>query len=134
MAYQEPVAVGNLTPDGDPGEVPMIKPPVLIIGVTVAQQDDWTTTITTSGTYGRAELNGKVVLVDSTSGNVVIFLDPVADWQEGDHFFLAKSVAANSVTINPHGSELISGQATLVLNGLGDSVEVKCNGSAFWAF
>ena len=25
MAYQEPVAVGNLTPDGDPGEVPMIN-------------------------------------------------------------------------------------------------------------
>ncbi|MHB1310581.1 MAG: hypothetical protein ACYC3L_01095 [Gemmatimonadaceae bacterium] len=67
--------------------------------------------VTAAATLTEADF---VVLCDSTAGNYAVTL-PAAASVPGQEFAIKKTVAANTVTITPSGSDTIDGAATLAV-------------------
>lgn len=72
--------------------------------------------------------NDEVIKFDTTSGNVTASL-PSAVGNKGKWFTAIKTVAANSLIIDPSGTELINGAATLTLTAQNSSVTFYSDGS-----
>lgn len=62
-----------------------------------------------------------VILVDTTAGNVTLNLPPARD-MSGHCVYVKKVVAANTVTIDPSGAELIDGAATFAFTTLNQTI------------
>jgi len=73
----------------------------------------------------------KVFLLDASSGVLTIALTAAgtlaASW---DMWFIATDVS-NAITIDPDGSETISGASTFVFGHVGQAIHVVCDGSNF---
>lgn len=65
---------------------------------------------------------------DTTSGSITINLY-TAVGNQGKRVIIKKTASANTVTIEPDGSETIDGQAQFLLLGIDDSVTLISNGS-----
>ena len=106
-----------------------------ISGVSVAVSYAFGTDITSTGTFTRSTLNGKVHHVDASGGSVSMNLEALSAWTDGD-WFIVKLINNNSgaatLTINPDGSETIDGAASKVLYAQMETVEVYKKGSGFY--
>lgn len=106
-----------------------------ISGVSVAVSYAFGTDITSTGTFTRSTLNGKVHHVDASGGSVSMNLEALSAWTDGD-WFIVKLINNNSgaatLTLNPDGSETIDGAATKVLYAQMETVEVYKKGSGFY--
>lgn len=90
-------------------------------------QGDWHRNFANK-TVGYAVVDGDDVLtVDSTGGNVTITL-PAAAASSGKVVTVVKKVAANNVTIQGSGAELINGANTLVLAAQYAAKTLICDG------
>lgn len=76
-----------------------------------------------------ARHNGKILLVDTTGGEVTLTL-PVASGNDGFAFVVKNAAGANSVVIDPNGNELIDGGATKAYTQ-GQKGWVYCTGTAW---
>lgn len=72
--------------------------------------------------------NDEVIKFDTTSGNITASL-PSAVGNKGKWFTAIKTVAANSLIIDPSGAETINGAATLTLTAQNSSVTFQSDGS-----
>jgi hypothetical protein len=68
-----------------------------------------------------------VILVDSTGGNVTVTL-PDATANTGRYYVIKRTVAANSVTIQPQSGQTIEGIARTTLAGAGSTDSIISNG------
>ena len=66
-----------------------------------------------------------IVFVDSTSGNITITL-PALLTNVGKSYII-KNIGANKVIINPNGSDLIDGSASLVINNIYESYRLEAD-------
>ncbi len=67
------------------------------------------------------------VLVDTTSGNVIVNL-PSASGVEGRIYTIKKIAAANSVIVEPYGSELIDNSTNMTITSNLDYIGIQSNG------
>jgi len=75
---------------------------------------------------------GKTFLCNSTSANLTVTLPAAADAGDGFVVTIKKTVAANTVTIDPDGSETIDGDGTSSLTAVNSAVMIQCDGSAWY--
>jgi hypothetical protein len=68
---------------------------------------------------------------NTTSGSLVPTL-PLASGVAGRKYTIFKTVAANSLTITPSGSDTINGAATLVLSSANSSAKLISDGGTNW--
>lgn len=66
--------------------------------------------------------------LDTTGGNILVNL-PEASTVDGLEYLFWKTAAANSVTLDPNGAQLIGGLSTLVFYGLNEAVRIKAAGT-----
>jgi hypothetical protein len=71
---------------------------------------------------------GKILLVDSTSGDVTVIL-PAAVNHAGEIVKIKKNADANNVTIDANSSETIDGSTTIILESPRSAVQLICDGS-----
>lgn len=69
-----------------------------------------------------------MVSCDTTSGNITVNLY-TAVGNQGKRIIIKKTVAANTVTIDPNSTETIDGQSTYTLVGIYDFITIISNGS-----
>lgn len=102
-----------------------------VVDVTVPSARAATQTVTSSGplalTYPQT-----VVLADSTAGSLVLTLPP-AQSVPGFWVQVKKVAAANTVTINPNGSELIDDLTTLAWTAQWGTYTLVTNGVRWYA-
>jgi hypothetical protein len=88
-----------------------------------------TNSVTMSGNITEAESN-KIVLANATSGNITLLLLAAATAGNGFKVAIKKTDAsANTVTLDPNGSETIDGEATYVLSRENESVFLVSDGA-----
>lgn len=75
---------------------------------------------------------GKTYLCNSASGDIGVTLPAAADAGDGFVVTIKKTVAANTVTIDPDGSETIDGDGTSALTAVNAAVMIQCDGSAWY--
>jgi hypothetical protein len=91
-----------------------------VLNVTTITSDD---TLTTSQT---------VVLCDASSGAITVTL-PAASGNDGRHYHVKKiDSSGNAVTIDGNGSETIDGETTQVITMQYNSINIVCDGSAWY--
>ncbi len=78
--------------------------------------------------------NGKLIRGNSSGGSVTCNLAAAATLGDGWHAYFQKTAAANSMTLDAAGSDLINGSGTLVLADQYDFVHLTCDGAGFHAF
>ncbi len=101
--------------------------------VTALNTADATTTlgVTTSQTW-TPTTPFTAMLVDTTAGNVTITLPPAADYA-GYALAVKKVVAANTVTIDPDGSEQVDNLTTLAWTTQWGAYTLVSNGTQWYA-
>ena len=108
---------------------------VLLVDTTQAAKVRWgnpsglAATVTKTANY-TATADDHTIRVDTTSGNVTISL-PAAASSVGRIFYIKKVAAANTVTIDPSGSETIDGSSTATLSSNYEHTVVQSNGSSW---
>lgn len=80
---------------------------------------------------GEVQPSEDIVLVDTTAGSVTLTL-PLAASVRGQWFEFKKLVAANTLTLDPAGSETIDGAATLAWTTQYQSYTVFSDGTEWW--
>lgn len=76
--------------------------------------------------------NNFILLCDATAGSITINL-PDASANESKILYIKKiDASANTVTIEPFGSQLIEGNSNLVIGTQYDSPEIVCDGTEWW--
>ncbi len=95
------------------------------VAVTAPSQTPLTTyTLSTKTTTYTALTSDEVLVCDTTSGAFTLTL-PTAVGNTGKSFWIIKlGTAANDLTIDPNSSELIDGQATMILSGQYRSIQI----------
>jgi hypothetical protein len=68
---------------------------------------------------------------DSTAGNITINLPPVTDYP-GKIYYVVKTVAGNTVTLVPNGSDTIDGGASIVMTALNEEVTISNDSVSDW--
>jgi hypothetical protein len=76
-------------------------------------------------------LNDALVFADATSGSFSITLKPARECEQ-KRVTIKKTTAANTVTIDPNGSETIDGAATYALSAQYASVELVSYNGNWW--
>jgi hypothetical protein len=76
-------------------------------------------------------LNDALVFADATSGSFSITLKPARECEQ-KRVTIKKTTAANTVTIDPDGSETIDGAATYALSAQYASVELVSYNGSWW--
>ena len=108
---------------------------VLLVDTTQAAKVRWgnpsglAATVTKTANY-TATADDHTIRVDTTSGNVTISL-PAAASSVGRIFYIKKVAAANTVTIDPSGSETIDGSSTATLSSNYEHTVVQSNGTSW---
>lgn len=74
---------------------------------------------------------GKVIVVDTSAGNVTVTLPAAATAGDGFAVAVYKDHASNVLTIDGDGAETINGAATLDLEDYGDSRILVCDGASW---
>lgn len=88
--------------------------------------------VVTKIAYYLATVADDVILVDATGGAVTIELPPVAT-ATGKQLAIKKiDVSGNVVTVDASGGDLIDGAATQPLVAQWDSIDIVCDGSAWY--
>lgn len=78
---------------------------------------------------GRPLLRGIYQGFSTASASITVALPPAAD-NDGALMIIAKTTSdSNTVTIDPYGSETISGQSTVVLYSQYEVAKIWCDGS-----
>ena len=113
----------------DNNEYHDIFPGSTIIGADSVVVDWNTRTVTT--TPVTLDQDDRTVLVDSSGGNRTVNL-PAAGAARYQVYTIKKIAAANTVTIDPSGAELIEGATTLGLVNDDDSVVIQSDGTAWF--
>ena len=81
---------------------------------------------------GPALVGDFLLLVDATAAAVTISL-PAAETARGAVIVTKKTDAsANTVTLDPNGSETIDGASTRVITAQYDALTVACDGNQWW--
>lgn len=76
--------------------------------------------------------NEEILLADTTLGNIVLYL-PNANQQTDRVYRIRKTSAANTVTINRQGSDvLVDALTSITLRALNESLELISNGTSKW--
>ena len=90
------------------------------------------TTRTSAGTTTLTD-NDSVLLVLGAVGAVTVNLPAVASIQPGRRYYIYKDAAAQTITIDPAGAELVDGGATTtLLTGQVHAKQIISNGTAWY--
>jgi hypothetical protein len=105
---------------------------VTVDGVKYPLGFDTLTFRTVTGAATITAVSDNVLLADASGGAVTVALPAAAD-ATGRQFTIKKiDVAANAVTIDPDGAELIDGATTYVINAQYTSRTVASDGTQWW--
>ncbi len=139
QASDYPAAGVILVGDGVGSVVALAAPTntglALVADLTQAAKVKWANavglapTVTKTANY-TATTDDHTIRVDTTGGNVTIAL-PAASGNAGRMFVIKKTVAANTVTVDPSGAETIDGSSTITLTSQYEHVRVQCNGTSW---
>lgn len=75
-----------------------------------------------------------ISLIDTTSADVTINLDPAINYIVGRPYTIVKKVAANQLIIIPDGIETINGQASVTLLDEGETLSIFTDGSNWFKY
>ena len=74
-------------------------------------------------------VSSKVVLVDTSSGDVTVTLPPVAQTARKEYHIKKDDASSNVVTVDPSGSETIDGETTETIIGSYTSLRLYSTGT-----
>lgn len=116
-----------------PNDVPTVTGVGLIFNTSGTAEFRYQDKFTASKTGDYTATGDETVIPCAPSASMTISL-PAASTMTGKRLIILKtdSDASKTVTINPDGAELINGAATYVLYTQNESVEIICNGSAWF--
>lgn len=104
----------------------------LSIAATIAGGVDLNSQTITASSYTAGTNDERVIYANAASNAITINL-PAASGSEGNFFYIKKiDSTANAVTVNPSGSETLDGELTQIITTQYTSIEIHCNGTAWF--
>lgn len=102
----------------------------MLVNIQFALNDLVLQEVTKSANY-TVTASDRLVKADTTSGSITLALPAAASVGAYTPFAFVKTASANSLILNPDGSELIDGAATKTLSAQYSRVDIVSNGSAW---
>lgn len=107
-----------------------IAPGGMLVGIQFALNDLVLQEVTKSANY-TVTASDRLIEADTSGGNITLALPAAASVGAYTPFAFVKTANANSLILDPDGSELIDGAATKTLTAQYSRVDIVSNGSAW---